>query len=148
MHTNEDIWEIRRIAVGKGMRVAKEATMGMIATRGPATTAAMELVATTAVTMGLVTSQAMMMIRAATTTGLVITVTTTGPVATTGLVDTTELVDMTELVTTRIRIFLQVRMGWNMRMSDIWGRLGGMERPILPMTIVTISPGELILSNG
>jgi hypothetical protein len=28
-----------------------------------------------------------------------------------------------------------------------WGG-GGMERPILPMTIVTISPGELILSNG
>jgi hypothetical protein len=59
------------------------------------------------------------------------------------------LVDMMELVTMRMRIFLQVRMGWNMRMSDIWGRLGGgMERPILPMTIVTISPGELILSNG
>jgi hypothetical protein len=60
MHTNEDIWEIRQIVIGKGMRVAKEvkeakeakemkeATMGMMVTRGPATTAVMELVATMA----------------------------------------------------------------------------------------------------
>ena len=33
MHTNEDIWEIRQITIGKGMRVVKEvkeATMGMM----------------------------------------------------------------------------------------------------------------------
>jgi hypothetical protein len=106
MHANEDIWEIRQIAIGKGMRVAKQATMGMMVTMGPATMAVMELVATTAVTMGLVmsqvmtmglvTSQAMTMTRVATTTGLVTTVTMMG------------LVAMTELVTTR--------------MSDVWGR--------------------------
>jgi hypothetical protein len=108
MHANKDIWEIGQIMTGKGMRVAKqakevkEATMGMMVTRGPATTAVMELVATTAVTMGPVTSQAMTTTRVATTTGLVTTVTTMGPAATTGLVA------MTEPVTTR--------------MSDIWGR--------------------------
>jgi hypothetical protein len=99
MHANEDIWEIRQIAIGKGMRVAKEAkeaTMGMMVTTGPATTAVMELVATTAVMMGLVMSQAMTTTRVATTTGLVTTVTMMG------------LVAMTELVTTR--------------MSDVWGR--------------------------
>jgi hypothetical protein len=52
MHANEDIWEIGRITVGEGMRVAKEATMRMIAMRGPATTAAMELVATMAAQWG------------------------------------------------------------------------------------------------
>ena len=99
MHANKDIWEIRQIAIGKGMRVAKEAkeaTMGMMVTMGPATRAVMELVATTAVMMGLVMSQAMTMTRVATRTGLVTTVTTM------------RLVAMMELVTTR--------------MSDVWGR--------------------------
>jgi hypothetical protein len=110
MHANEDIWEIGQITVGEGMRVAKEATMGMIVTRGPATMPAMELVATMPATMGPVTNQAMTMIRAATTTGLVTTMTPMGLVAT------------TELVTTMMRLSLQVRMSQNMRKSDIWGR--------------------------
>ena len=58
--------------IGKGMRVvmeAKEATMGMMVTRAPATMA---------VTMGPVMSQAMMMTRVATTM--------TGPAATMWLV--------------------------------------------------------------
>ena len=90
------------------MRVVKEVTMG------PATMAA---------TMGSVTSQAMMMIRAA--TGLVTTVTTAGPAAMTELMDMMELVDTIKLVTTTMRISLQVRMAWNIRMSDIWGRRTG-----------------------
>ena len=115
MHANEDIWEIRQIAIGKGTRVAKEATMGMMMTRGPAATAATELVATTAAT-----SQAMRKTRVAMTTGLV---TMMGLVTTMGLVMTMGLVTMMGLVTTRMRISLRVRMAWNiMRTSDFWGR--------------------------
>ena len=76
MHASKDIWEIRQIVIGNGTRVAKEVTTGMMMMRGLATMAVMELVATTAVR-----SQAMMMIRAAMTTGLMTTMTMMGPVA-------------------------------------------------------------------
>jgi hypothetical protein len=81
MHAGEDIWEIRQIVIGNGTRVAKEVTTGMMMMRGLATMAVMELVAKTRVTMGPVTSQAMMMTRAAMTTGLMTMVTMMGPVA-------------------------------------------------------------------
>ena len=60
--------------IGKGTRLAKEvkeAMMGMVVTRGPATMAVMDLVATMAATIGPVTSQVMTMTRAAMMTGLV-----------------------------------------------------------------------------
>jgi hypothetical protein len=76
MHAGEDIWEIRQIVIGNGTRVAKEVTTGMMMMRGLATMAVMELVA-----MGPVTSRAMMMTRAAMTTGLMTTVNTMGRVA-------------------------------------------------------------------
>ena len=50
------------------VKEVKEATMGMMVTRGPTTMAAMELVATMAVTMGPVMSQAMMVTQMAMTT--------------------------------------------------------------------------------
>jgi hypothetical protein len=109
MHANEDIWEIRQIVIGKGTRVAKEVMMGMMMTRGPAATAAMELIATTAAT-----SRVMTKTRVAMAAGLVTTM---------GLVTTIGLVTTMGPVTTRMRISLRVRMAWNiMRMSDFWGR--------------------------
>ena len=81
MHTGKDIWEIRQIVIENGTRLAKEVMMGMMMMRGLATMAVMELVAKTRVTMGPVASWAMMMTRAAMTTGLMITVTMMGLVA-------------------------------------------------------------------
>ena len=81
MHAGEDIWEIRQIVRGNGTRVAKEVMTGMMMMRGLATMAVMELVAKTRVTMGPVTSQVMMMTRAAMMTGLMTTVTMMGLVA-------------------------------------------------------------------
>jgi hypothetical protein len=96
MHANEDIWEIRQIMIRKGTMVAKEAkekeaTMGMMLSRGLAAMAVtigavMSQVMTMTRAAMMVTRAAMTMTRAAITTGLVTMVTMTGQAAMIGLV--------------------------------------------------------------